>query len=121
MTVSPASGVLVGIGEPVSLTCTASVVDHLVVSPIIEWLHPDGAIITHTQEANTSSTIHTSTLHFDSVQASDRGEYFCNVSIIIPIPSVTIPTVSSVNSTNITIGSKYTLSQSLHVHVCKQL
>lgn len=111
VTLPSAPGLHTDIGEPLSLNCVASIVNHLVVHPIMEWLLPNGTRISRNLTvlgtSNVSETVYTSMLSFDSIQASDRGLYRCNVSISIPEVPVA---VFSMNVTTLSIRRKYMYS-----------
>lgn len=110
VTLSPYPEVLVNEGDPLSLTCMGSVVEHLGFDPTIEWLYPNGSVITNHGHSSTilhtniSGTDYTSVLNFESFQFSHRGRYQCNVSI--DISSLGEPSVTSVKMTLVNITRK---------------
>ena len=99
---SSLSGEYARTGKPLSLNCTASTIDHLVVLPTIRWLFPNGSLIVATSTISVSATLLTSLLIVDPVRVADRGNYSCNV--IIDIADVT--TVVSDDAISISIMSK---------------
>ena len=91
VTLLPASGLTVDIGEPLSLQCRACVVSNLWMQPVMEWLLPNGSNITRIPTIlengkPSSRTVYANTLNIDSIQVSDRGLYGCTVNVAIPEP-----------------------------------
>ena len=89
--VSVASPPVTGAGQPLSLTCTVTVVEYLIVSPQIEWIPPDGSVIS--SDGNTSvgeaavvvsGTLSTRNITFSSLQTSHAGRYTCWVYLNVP-------------------------------------
>ena len=74
-------------GDDVTITCTVTVIDDLVVTPSLQWAAPGGTIINTgnpssvTGEVGQVSTI---ALRFMPLHTSHGGEYSCIVTITIP-------------------------------------
>lgn len=82
VTLSPSPRVYATTADAVTLTCMASVVDHVVVEPSLEWVFPNGSVIRNV-ETNVSGTLYTSMLPLESLQASQSGQYQCIARITI--------------------------------------
>ena len=89
------------------MTCTATVVENLVVEPALEWLDSDrnvvgGNDITMGPPATTGTNT-TLTLTFDPLHTSHGGRYTCRGSINIPVISFSN---SNEADSNVTVQSK---------------
>ena len=85
-------------GQAHTLTCTATVVENLVVEPTLEWLDTDrnrvgGNSITVGPPVTTGTNT-TLTLTFNPLHTSHGGRYTCRAT-------VNIPAISSVNSSEV--------------------
>lgn len=95
-------------GHPLTLTCTVTIIENLVVPPVLEWLDPDGFLITMATgdpsvgETVVTGPVSTNVLSFQSVLPSHRGQYSCKATINIP----TLPPVETTQTTNVTVLGK---------------
>ena len=86
-------------GDDVTITCTATVIDGLVVTPSLQWEAPGGPI---NNTGNPSSVtgevgqVSTITLRFMPLHTSHGGEYSC-------IATITITGLSPINNTETSI------------------
>ena len=77
-------------GEPLSLTCTVTVVEYLIVSPQVEWIPPDGSVISSDGNPSVggalvvSGTLSTRNITFSSLQTSHAGRYTCWAYLNVP-------------------------------------
>ena len=75
-------------GQAYTLTCTATVVENLVVEPALEWLDRDRNVVggndITVRPSVTMGTNTTLTLTFDPLHTSHGGRYTCRASINIP-------------------------------------
>ena len=77
-------------GEPLSLTCTVTVVEYLIVSPQVEWIPPDGSVISSDGNPSVggalvvSGTLTTRNITFSSLQTSHAGRYTCWAYLNVP-------------------------------------
>ena len=68
-------------GEVYTLTCTATVVENLVVMPILTWTDPlNGAVAGNQDDDGTTSTL---TLMFNPLRTLQGGVYTCRADIDI--------------------------------------
>ena len=85
-------------GQAHTLTCTATVVENLVVEPTLEWLDTDRNIVGGNSitvgPPVTTGTNTTLTLTFNPLHTSHGGRYTCRAT-------VNIPAISSVNSSEV--------------------
>ena len=72
-------------GEGISLTCTASVIPHLVVDPDLQWQGPEGFTALPPVR---SDLVFTRELVISSLRTSQAGLYSCEATISIPQTSV---------------------------------
>ena len=76
-------------GQRLSLTCTVTVVEYLIVSPQVEWIPPDGSVIISDGNPSVggapvvSGTLSTRNITFTSLQTSHAGQYTCWASLIV--------------------------------------
>ena len=70
-------------GEQYMLNCTVSVVDRLVVSPVITWTKRSVSNTISVSPVNmvVSDTMMSLLLNFSSLNTSDTGQYTCEVSL----------------------------------------
>ena len=70
-------------GEQYMLNCTVSVVDRLVVSPVITWTKRSVSNTISVSPVNmvVSDTMMSLLLNFSSLNTSDAGQYTCEVSL----------------------------------------
>ena len=75
-------------GQAHILTCTATVVENLVVEPTLEWLDTDRHVVGDNDisvgSSVTTGTNTTLTLTFDPLHTSHGGRYTCRARINIP-------------------------------------
>ena len=95
-------------GQPVSLTCVATVVEYLIVSPTLQWMRLNGSILEEGQNpsagssplvSGTNSTLKAS---FNPLLASHGGQYLCTASINVS----GVPVTSNNTGTSISVQSK---------------
>ena len=93
-------------GQAHTLTCTATVVENLVVEPTLEWLDTDRNIVGGNSitvgPPITTGTNTTLTLTFDPLHTSHGGRYTCRASINIPAISI----VNSSEASDVVVQSK---------------
>ena len=75
-------------GSSTSLTCTATVIDHLVVDPVLRWLDMDGSMIVPNGDPAVTETTQsgldfTSRLEFRTLRTSHGDQYTCRATIRI--------------------------------------
>ena len=69
-------------GEQYMLNCTVSVVDRLIVSPVITWTKRSASsTISVSPVMVVSDTMTSLLLNFSSLNTSDAGQYTCEVSL----------------------------------------
>ena len=70
-------------GEQYMLNCTVSVVDRLIVSPVITWTKRSASSTISVSPVNmfVSDTMMSLFLNFPSLNTSDAGQYICEVSL----------------------------------------
>ena len=103
-------------GSTYSISCAAiDDVNGLSTVPQIEWLGPDGSTvesgggITVGEQVNEDTTV-TSTLTFDSIRTSHRGEYTCQATL--NSPALTLPFITTlVQTVNVTGKHMYSYIQ----------
>ena len=77
-------------GQPLSLTCTVTVVEYLIVRLQVEWIPPDGSVISTDGNPSVggapvvSGTLSTRNITFSSLQTSHAGQYTCWAYLNIP-------------------------------------
>ena len=96
-------------GEMYTLSCTATVVEDLVVVPILQWEYSNGSVVEgesiFTLSAMlTSGNTTTHNLTFTRLRTSHGGEYTCRA--IINISSTSISGLSSSQSSEVVVQSK---------------
>ena len=96
-------------GEMYTLSCTATVVEDLVVVPILQWEYSNGSAVdggptltlsTRATSANTT----TYNLTFSPLQTSHGGEYTCRA--IISISSISISSLNGSQFSGVVVESK---------------
>lgn len=104
-------GTSIAVGNLVTFTCTALVVNYLAVPPIIEWQTPDGKLEGDTlvprPTGNGVYLVYTNMLSYLSAQPHLGGEYRCNVTINVNASNV--PVVSTVQAITLRIIRKFIL------------
>ena len=77
-------------GSSTSLTCTATVIDYLVVDPDLQWLDTDGSVIASTStsdlavmETAQSGLDFIRRVEFRTLRTSHGGQYRCRTTIRI--------------------------------------
>ena len=96
-------------GQEITLTCTVTVVDHLVVSPEVQWTGGSVAESAVMQSSVTTSNQATTiqTLTFSPLSTTHGAKYTCQAAI--NIPSITR---NNSSSTDVYVRSKLPLSLS---------
>ena len=100
MAVTPA--ILAIAGGSVSLTCTATVIDNLVVTPDLQWLAPDGSNL-DAMDIMQSGLIFTRELVLNSMRTSQGGHYRCEATLTIP----DVPLALGMASTDVRVQGEY--------------
>ncbi len=88
-------------GQPLSLTCNVTVVEHLAVDPVLEWVVSTGDT-PPAGDTVTGDVVSTRTVSYDSLLTSHGGRYMCRASINISGMNV----AQNEDSIDITIQSK---------------
>ena len=88
-------------GDPLSLTCIATVIDNLVVTPDLQWLDPDGSNLV-AMNIMQSDLVFTRAVELNSLRTSQGGQYICEATLTIPGG----PTTLGMASTDVRIQSK---------------
>ena len=75
-------------GQQYMLNCTVSVIDRLIVRPLVSWEKNGGSGPLSTQlsvpiQTNVSNTMTTLILYFDSLNTSDAGQYTCRAVVTV--------------------------------------
>ena len=103
-------------GEQLLLTCTVSVVDHLVARPSIMWV--GGSVgdsgVTENDTRAVNETASERTLIFSSLNTSHGGQYTCQAEIIIAEISLV---KAGMDSTEVMVQSEF-LAQSIGYSDC---
>ena len=89
-------------GGSVSLTCTATVIDNLVVTPDLQWLAPDGSNLV-AMNIMQSDLVFTREVELNSLRTSQGGQYRCEATLTIP----DVPLALGMASTDVRVQSKY--------------
>ena len=76
-------------GQPLSLICTVTVVEYLIVHPQIQWKQQNGSIIGSSNPSvmislMVSGVLSTHNVNFTPLKSSSAGQYTCMASINIP-------------------------------------
>ncbi len=94
-------------GQSVSLSCTVTVVENLIVNPHIEWMKVGSSTINdlNSTEMNTvvSETVSTLNVSFDPLLTSHAGQYQCRTSANIS----DVPVVFNNITTSLYVASKF--------------
>ena len=97
-------------GNTYTLVCQVSVVEGLVVNPVVEWLDSNGTAVSGVNlsvgEPNIEGSVATRNLTFSPLHTSHGGNYTCRASI-----SVSRILLSSSNLTRITVQSMFICNQ----------
>ena len=88
-------------GQPLSLTCTATVTPHLAMHPLLEWVGPNSPLYSIMDPVRSGETF-SRTLVFSPLRTSHGGQYSCRATINI----TDIPAESSMDTVNVTVQSK---------------
>ena len=88
-------------GDSLSLTCTATVIDNLVVTPDLQWLAPDGSNLV-AMDIMQSDLVFTREVVLNSLRTSQGGQYRCEATLTIPDG----PTTLGIASTGVRVQSK---------------
>ena len=103
-------------GNTYTLVCQVSVVEGLVVNPVVDWLDSNGTAVSGLDitvgRPNIEGSVVTRNLTFSPLHTSHGGDYTCRASI-----SVSSISLSSSNLTHIIVQSMFICSQYLSVHV----
>ncbi len=102
-------------GQSVTLSCTVTVVENLIVNSHIEWLKVGGSIITYNQNTSVintevSGTVSTLNLSFNPLLTSHAGQYQCRTSVNIS----DVPVVFNNITTSVYVASKFYHKMNLH-------
>ena len=95
-------------GDTLTITCTATVIEGLVVSPSLQWLAPDNSAISTTGNPSlTGEPVVTGVesivaVRFMPLRTSQGGSYSCMASITIP----GFPPVQSMETTQVIVQSE---------------
>ena len=101
-------------GTNYTLTCTAEVVEGLVVVPVVWWTDPSNKTIVSgidftVRDPVTVGNITTVTLTFNSLHTSHGGEYTCQATITIEEISISDLSGQAVQRVNVTSKCAQTL------------
>ena len=88
-------------GDTLSLTCTATVVDNLVVTPDLQWLGPDGSNLV-AMDIEQTGLVFIRKVELNSLRTSQGGQYRCEATLTIPDG----PTALGMASTDVRVQSK---------------
>ena len=92
------------------LNCTISIIDRLIVRPVVSWEKNGGSGPLSTQlsvpsiQTNVSNTMTTLILYFDSLNISDAGQYTCRA--VVTVPQINVVTMNT-DSETIPLQSKF--------------
>ena len=100
-TVTVSSPPVTEAGQPLSLTCTATITSHLAMDPLLEWVGPNDSFYSIMDPVGSGETF-SRTLVFSPLRTSHGGQYSCRLTINI----TDIPVVVSVDTVNVTVQSK---------------
>ena len=105
MTISPGVSTSVTAGDPLSLTCTVSVVENLIQPPSVTWTGP-GVEQTDVEEIGpmVSGAVTTLTLSFNPLRTSHGGQYTCRA--VLDIPTAGVSQLANYSVLNIVVQSK---------------
>ncbi len=96
-------------GQSVSLSCTVTVVENLIVNPHIEWMKVGGSTINDLNStemtAVVTGTISTLNVSFNPLLTSHAGQYQCRTSVNIS----DVPVVFNNITTSLYVASKFLL------------
>ncbi len=75
-------------GQSVSLSCTVTVIENLIVNPHIEWMKVGGSTTTNSQNTSVINTVVSGTastlnVSFNPLLTSHAGQYQCRASVNI--------------------------------------
>ena len=106
-------------GEEYMLNCTVTVVDRLIVSPVITWTKrsANNDISVPSVLMTVSNVMSSLYLRFTSLNTSDAGLYTCEASINVSQISM----VARNNDTsNLPLKSKYTITVQIYASITKR-
>ena len=89
-------------GGSVSLICTVTVIDNLVVTPDLQWLASDGSSLVAMNIVQ-SNLVFTREVELNSLRTSQGGLYRCEATITIP----GVPLAQGTASTDVRVQRKY--------------
>ncbi len=90
-------------GQSLSLTCNVTVVEHLMVDPVLEWVDSSGNTLP-AMDTVTSGVVSTRTIQFNPLLTSHGGRYSCRAYVFIP---GSVPPTQSEGYLNMTIQSRF--------------
>ena len=94
-------------GQQYMLNCTVSVIDRLIVRPVVSWEKNGGSGLLSTQLSVTSiqtNVSNTLILYFDSLNTSDAGQYTCRA--VVTVSQINLVTMNT-DSETIPLQSKF--------------
>ena len=96
-------------GEMYTLSCTATVVEDLVVVPMLQWKYSNGSVVNGGSSLTLSAMVAsgnatTHNLTFNPLRTSHGGEYTCRA--IVNISSISISGLSSSQSSEVVVQSR---------------
>ncbi len=106
--VSPALPVLAG--DPLTVSCTATVVPFLVTTPFLHWRHADGSILSTSPPSAGGMEVREVVLEleFSPLRTSHGGQYSC-------VAGISIPDIAAAETSNMTESIKVQ-SESVSAH-----
>ncbi len=95
-------------GQSVSLSCTVTVVENLIVNPHIEWMKVGSSTITNSQNTSVLNTVVSGTvsklnIFFEPLLTSHAGQYQCRASVNIS----DVPVIFNNITTSLYVASKF--------------
>ena len=107
-------------GQPLSLICTVTVVEYLIVNPQVQWKRQNGSIIGSSNPSVMISVVvfgvlSTHNVTFTPLKTSSAGQYTCMASINIPYLPLSL---NNSASTSVFVQSKsYLFSKTFKIWV----
>ena len=102
-TIAVSSAPLTIAGGSVSLTCTATAIDHLVVTPDLQWLAPDGSDLVTMGDIVQFGLVFTREVVHNTLHTSQGGQYRCEAALTIPDGPIAL----GMASTDVRVQSEY--------------